>query len=202
MDGTLQQVLGRIVALLLIASVHGWALAFVAERLGDPGPRYDGRRTFDPFAHLDAVGALGIVIFGIGWIKPVAVDHAKLRFGPLGAFLLTLSGLGAVLALAVVTALLRNPLVTAAPGTLPLYGVVVLQAVSSLSVGFVLFNLVPVPPLTAAHVLRALSPAVGRVFDRYRLVFTGVVAAAVASGAAAWLMLPVYRPAARFVLGL
>ena len=202
MDVTLQQVLSRIVALLLIVPLHGAALAVAAERLGDPGPRYDGRTTLDPFAHLSLLGGVGMILFGLGWIKPLAIDHRALRYGPLGALLMALAGFAAVLALAVVAALLRGPLVTAAPGTLPLYGVVALQAISTLSVGFVLLNLVPVPPLTAAHVLRALVPAVGPVFDRYRTVFTLLVAALVASGAAAWLMLPVYRPASRAILGL
>jgi len=198
---TLQQVLFRLVALLIVAAVHGYSLAWAADRLGDPGPRYDGRKTLDPFAHLDLLGGLGFVLFGFGWIKPMVLDREELNPGRLGPVLVALAGLASVLLLAGVAELMRRPLILSASGNLPLYGIVLLETLSTLSLSFVLINLVPVPPLTGAHFLRGLVPAVALFFDRYRTGFTVLVAAFVASGLAGWIFLPIYRPVARLMLG-
>ena len=52
--------------------------------LGDPGPRYDGRLTANPFVHLDLFGSLALLLFGLGWSKPVAIDRKLLRGGRAG----------------------------------------------------------------------------------------------------------------------
>ena len=201
MGVSLQQVLFRLVALLIIAMVHGYALALTADRLGDPGPRYDGRRSLNPFVHLDTVGALCLIMFGFGWIKPIALEARLLRFGRFGPVLVALAGLAAVLALAGVAELLRRPLIGSISGNLPLYGVVLLEAISTLSLAFVLLNILPLMPLTGLCFVTALAPGVELVMLRYRTTFTVVVAAFVVSGLADWVFLPLYRPAARFLLG-
>ena len=198
---SLQQVLFRLVALLIIAAVHGYTLALTADRLGDPGPRYDGRRSLNPFVHLDTVGALCLVVFGFGWIKPVALEARLLRFGRFGPVLVALAGLSAVVALAGVAELLRRPLIGSVSGNLPLYGVVLLEAISTLSLAFVLLNIIPLMPLTGVCFLTVLAPTLEPVMLRYRTAFTVVVAAIVASGLADRVFLPVYRPVARFLLG-
>ena len=79
MDVTLQQVLFRLAAYAAVAAVHGWALAAAAGLAGDPGPRYDGRRTLDPFAQGDPFGAACAAVFGLSWIRPMALDGTALR---------------------------------------------------------------------------------------------------------------------------
>ena len=54
--------------------VHEWAHGFVATKLGDPTPRYQGRLSLNPLKHIDYVGALCILLVGVGWAKPVQVD--------------------------------------------------------------------------------------------------------------------------------
>src|SRR3970282_3029733 len=54
---------------------HGW----VADRLGDPTARLQGRLTLNPLPHIDPMGALAFVIAGFGWAKPVPVNAANLR---------------------------------------------------------------------------------------------------------------------------
>ncbi|HXA26387.1 MAG TPA: site-2 protease family protein, partial [Acetobacteraceae bacterium] len=78
-DLTLQQVVLRIGAVLLIASVHGFAVAATACAMGDAGPRYDGRLGLSPLRHVDPIGGLLVVLFTVGWIRPVAVDPGGLR---------------------------------------------------------------------------------------------------------------------------
>ena len=71
-------------ALLLGITVHEFAHAYTADRLGDDTPRLQGRVTLWPLAHLDPVGTLLMVIstisgFGIGWGKPVQTNPARYR---------------------------------------------------------------------------------------------------------------------------
>jgi hypothetical protein len=77
---TLQQFVLRLLAMVFVAAIHGFAVAGTACALGDPGPRYDGRLTANPFTHLDLLGTLAGV-FSLGWIRPIAIDPALLRFG-------------------------------------------------------------------------------------------------------------------------
>jgi Zn-dependent protease len=72
--------LGAVVTALLVGiSFHEFSHAFAAERLGDPTPRYRGRLTLNPFAHLDPTGTILLFIAGVGWGKPVPVNPNLMR---------------------------------------------------------------------------------------------------------------------------
>src|SRR5579859_7467499 len=78
----------NLVALVLSICVHEYGHALVADKLGDPLPRSQGRLTLNPLAHVDPVGTLlfPLVAFGltmsgsmlgayvVGWGKPVQVS--------------------------------------------------------------------------------------------------------------------------------
>ena len=83
-DFTLQSIAFRVLALLIIAGVHGAIIAGAAVFLGDKGPKYDGRLTIVPSNHIDLVGAISLVIFGLGWAKPMAIDAQQFRIGRIG----------------------------------------------------------------------------------------------------------------------
>ena len=69
----------RVPALLFAITIHEYAHAQAADAMGDPTPRYMGRLTMNPLAHLDVFGALMLVIVGFGWAKPVAIDDNNFR---------------------------------------------------------------------------------------------------------------------------
>ncbi len=106
-DLTLQQIVLRFFALLLIVGVHGAVVAATACALGDQGPRYDERLRLSPLAHIDLLGFAAGVLFAIGWIKPVAIDPAALRIGRLGLVVIVVTAAMAVLAFALALQLLR-----------------------------------------------------------------------------------------------
>jgi hypothetical protein len=81
LDLTIQLVVLRLVAGVLMVTVHGMAIAAAAVLLGDKGPRYDGRLTLLPTRHIDFVGLGSIMLSGFGWSRPVAIETAQLRFG-------------------------------------------------------------------------------------------------------------------------
>ena len=67
-------VLSSLAVIFFTLPLHEWAHAFVATKLGDPTPKYQGRLSINPFKHIDYIGALMIIFVGIGWAKPVNVD--------------------------------------------------------------------------------------------------------------------------------
>ncbi len=69
----------RVAAVLLALAIHEYAHAAVAVRLGDPGPKFDGRLTLNPLAHLDPVGTLMLFFFSFGWAKPVMVNPTRFK---------------------------------------------------------------------------------------------------------------------------
>src|SRR6478609_6884165 len=74
-----------LVSLVLSIAVHEFGHAFVADRLGDPLPRAQGRVTLNPIAHIDPIGTLLFPFLGamtganlLGWGKPVQTSmHAR-----------------------------------------------------------------------------------------------------------------------------
>ncbi len=63
-----------IIAILIAISVHEWAHAITANRLGDPTAEQQGRLTLNPIAHIDPIGAIMFLVVGFGWAKPVPVN--------------------------------------------------------------------------------------------------------------------------------
>ena len=55
------------VSLVIAVTVHEFCHALMADKLGDPTPRLNGRITLNPLAHLDPLGTLALLIARIGW---------------------------------------------------------------------------------------------------------------------------------------
>lgn len=148
-----------IFALLVAITVHEYAHAYAAERLGDPTPRLAGRLTLNPLAHLDPIGTLMLLIIRLGWGKPVPVDPFNLRHprrdmaiisfaGPL-TNLITATGLSILLRIFYL-------LVTFSFFSLLLEAVII--PVVILNVTLAIFNLTPIHPLDGGKVLIGLLP--------------------------------------------
>ncbi len=64
----------RIPAVLLALSIHEAAHGWMANKLGDPTARSLGRLTVNPLKHLDPIGTISMLVFGVGWAKPVPIN--------------------------------------------------------------------------------------------------------------------------------
>ena len=73
---------------LIAFPVHEFAHAAMAVRLGDNTPKWQGRYTLNPLAHIDPIGAALILFTGFGWAKPVPVNTYRLNGNPKVAFAL------------------------------------------------------------------------------------------------------------------
>jgi Zn-dependent protease len=140
------------IVLLASLSVHEWAHAFVADKLGDDTPRQDGRVTLDLRAHIDPVGTIVmplicIFLFGtrfafIAWAKPVILNPSNFRNPKRDEALVTLAGPAANAAIALVAVVAGGLLVVSHPMLAEL-----IQRVVMMNVGLAVFNMLPIPPL-------------------------------------------------------
>lgn len=197
-DYSLPQLVLRLLAYVFIAAVHGFSVAATAYALGDKGPRYDGRLRINPLAHLDVIGTVSGVLFSAGWIRPVAIDPGQLHFR--GVAVPRLGLLAVVMAATAATLASAAVLVRVRPLVLPLLSsdtfsttaFALIEIVAEQSLWFALVNLVPLPPLTGAHVLIAINPAWRHVIARLAPYGAIAIIALAAFGVPARLIGPLY----------
>lgn len=75
----LSRTLMMLPGILLGFVLHEFAHALVADKLGDPTPRSQGRITLDPRAHIDLIGFIMILLVGFGWAKPVMTNPRNFK---------------------------------------------------------------------------------------------------------------------------
>jgi Zn-dependent protease len=200
-DFSLQQLVLRLCALLFIVAVHGLAVAAAAVALGDPGPRQDGRLTLNPFAHLDILGGVSALLFSVGWIRPIAIDPAKLRPGRAGLALAVIAGAAATLLSALALRLLRPMVLPLLPDTASALAFALVEMTGTLSVWFALLNLLPVPSLTGSHLLMIAMPQRGNWIAKLQPFAAVLLAVLAATGWVTGLLAPAYRVLAGPILG-
>lgn len=173
----------RIPALLFAITIHEYAHAQAADSMGDPTPRYMGRLTFNPMAHLDPIGALLLVVAGFGWAKPVQINTNNFRNRKEGIMKVSLAGPAANLFLTFLAAFVAAAMTKMGMMNMGVYKFLLWMQLYN--VWFAFFNLIPVPPLDGSKILsELLPPKLSWQFDdmigRYgfyiliALVFTGI----------------------------
>lgn len=145
--------------ILMSLTIHEFAHAFVADRLGDPTPRYQGRITLNPRAHLDPLGTVALFVAGFGWGKPVMFDPNNLKHPVRDAAIIALAGPVSNVIIALVAALALHLTVTLSlTGIISSLLLVCLPIIVFYNLMLAIFNLVPVYPLDGSKVLLALLP--------------------------------------------
>ncbi len=147
-------------SLVLALTIHEYAHAKVADTLGDPTPRANGRVTLDPRAHLDPLGTILILVVGFGWGRPVEFDPYNLRNPRRDTALIALAGPASNIILAIILSIVSNFFVA---GSL-FAGVIPLMIMINISLA--IFNLVPVFPLDGEKILKGfLSTDLAHEYD-------------------------------------
>jgi Zn-dependent protease len=199
-DFTLQQIVLRFFAVLLIVGVHGVVVAATARALGDPGPRYDGRLKLNPLAHIDLIGFAAGVLFSVGWIKPVEIDPGALRIGRVGLVVVVAAAAVGVLILVIALQLVRPLVLPILDDTTSTLTFALIETIGQLGVWFALLNLLPLPPFTGSHLLAALVPKTGEPMRRLHIYFALLLVVIAATGVITRALEPAYRMIADLVL--
>lgn len=152
----------QIVVLVFSVIIHEVSHGAVAEVLGDPTARLEGRLTLNPVSHIDPVGSILVPIltslagFTFGWAKPVPYNPYNLRNRQWGEALVAAAGPLSNLAIALVFGLLirfSDTLGIQSEAFLTVSSLIVL-----INILLAVFNSVPIPPLDGSKVLAAILP--------------------------------------------
>ena len=156
-------------ALLIAISMHEFAHGYMSYLLGDPTPKMDGRLTLNPFRHLDVWGTLCLLVFHVGWAKPIRVNTRNYKNKRRDMILVAAAGPLMNFILAFLFMLLYGLIYKfETSGVLLNYLYVLSYYAAQLNVGLGVFNLIPVPPLDGANILAEIVPAVNRFYSRFR----------------------------------
>jgi Zn-dependent protease len=154
-----------LILLVLSLTVHEFAHAWAAWRLGDDTAALAGRLTLNPIPHIDPLGTLILPLLGVpfGWAKPVPVNPSRFRRDvsmSTGDILTSAAGPLSNLLLAVLAAVALGVLARFAPGVVHngSGAFEFLRGLMFVNTALMIFNLLPIPPLDGGHVAANLVP--------------------------------------------
>ncbi len=161
----LYEFLAIIIAFVIALTLHEFAHAWIADRLGDPTARLLGRLTVHPKAHLDPLGTLMILFASFGWAKPVPFDPYNLKSPRRDTMLISLAGPAMNVLIAGIAALLLRlfllvPLAASLWFLVPVFNLLVttFSMLVIVNVNLAIFNLIPIHPLDGFKIVEGMLP--------------------------------------------
>lgn len=143
-------------AIIIGLTVHEWAHAFAADKLGDPTAKNLGRMTLNPFAHIDLFGFLCLLVVGFGWAKPVPVNPRNFKNYRRDDIIVSLAGIAMNLVVAFfATILFYFGVYHWNLGSNEAFYTIFLSIVT-INLSLAVFNLLPIYPLDGSHVFESL----------------------------------------------
>jgi len=159
---------GLLFYILLVAclGLRAYAQAWMADRLGDPTPRDEGRLSLNLVVHMDLIGSvilpllsifylqphIGSLKFFIAWTKPVPINPANFEHPQRDTLLTQFAPTMMGLLLATITAV--------AGGLTAHYSDKITEVAGSLiaiNAMLIVLDLIPLPPLPGGMLLRAFG---------------------------------------------
>lgn len=147
----------RLPGLLMAIIIHEVSHGYMAYKLGDTTAKDQGRLSLNPINHIDPVGFIFMLVFRIGWAKPVPIDSRYFKDRKKGILLVSLAGpVSNFITAIVLTFILIFNIVN------PFFYSETIGYMLQLGVWYNImlgtFNLLPLPPLDGSKVLASLLP--------------------------------------------
>lgn len=150
-----------LLVVLVAVSVHESAHALVSYLLGDDTAKLQNRISLNPLNHIDPfmsvilpVALMMMKLPAFGGAKPVMINSRKIKYGDYGMALVALAGPISNFLLAFIC---FGGLSLAVRLGNSFWSELMMLSVQ-VNLGFMLFNLLPIPPLDGSRVLYALVP--------------------------------------------
>ena len=157
------QVLGIVIVFSVVVFsmvIHELMHGLASYWLGDDTAKLQGRLSLNPLKHIDPVMTLLVPVLLymaggpiFGGAKPVPINTNKIKYGDYGLALVALAGPLSNLVLAFISFGILTGL-GADGGLLAL----ILSLMVQVSLGFMIFNLLPIPPLDGSRIIYAIAP--------------------------------------------
>lgn len=147
----LQRTLYIIPGILIGITVHEFAHAFVAYKLGDNTPKIQGRVSLNPIRHIDPVGLIALLFIGFGWGKPVEVNPNNFKHTRRDNLLTDIAGIITNVVFAIIfTGIIKLIYMYQFGFLMSEAGEItisILNYIVWINLVLAVFNLIPVPPL-------------------------------------------------------
>ena len=153
----LLQLLSGVIPSLICITLHELSHGLVAYKLGDDTAKRAGRLTLNPLKHLDPIGLLMMLTVHFGYAKPVPVNMNKFKNPKRDMAITALAGPASNVLITVVFLLLYGALYRPLGGSRGgAYVLDMLQLTAYISMGYAIFNMLPIPPLDGSKVVFSL----------------------------------------------
>lgn len=151
---------------LIAITFHEFAHGYAAYKLGDDTAKNQGRLSLNPFAHLDPIGTLMLLVAGFGWGKPVEVDprnYTRKISMEKGEAIVSLAGplMNFILAIAftlIYCAIYKFASAAFMTSTVGTIIMLLISSTISINIGLGVFNLIPLPPLDGSKIIMPFLP--------------------------------------------
>ena len=148
----------RAVVVLIAIPFHEAAHALVSHWLGDDTAVRAGRLSLNPMRHFDPLGALCMLVGGVGWARPVGVNPRNYKDPKVGMAVSAAAGPLSNFLLAFVSMILYKVVLYTGAGqavqALPLF----LYDMVVMNLSLAVFNLIPVPPFDGSRIVLLVLP--------------------------------------------
>lgn len=182
-----------LVVLMVATPIHECAHGWMAKALGDDTAERSGRLTLNPVHHLDLFGTICMLLFGIGWGKPVPINPSrcrKVKSGKTAMALTALAGPVSNIVLSLIFMIIYKVVYYTCGSVANIaYFLSALIFIIDINLFLAVFNLIPIPPLDGSKIFLAIIPKklyffimgyVNRIetsyfFVRYRIIIKCVI---------------------------
>lgn len=145
-----------IISVIIHEIAHGW----VANKLGDPTARLEGRLSLNPLKHIDPFGSVVLPLFLLlsgsgfvfGWAKPVPVDERYFKRPTRDNLLVSSAGIAANILLAALCGTCIRLLGRFDANVLTMLLASFFFILMLVNLILAAFNLIPVPPLDGSKI--------------------------------------------------
>ena len=155
-------------AALIALTVHEYSHAYAAYKLGDDTAKNFGRLTLNPIKHIDPYGAICMILFHIGWAKPVPINTRNFKDPRKGMAISSAAGPASNLVLGffsafvylLVFSLVKDIRFESENFTFNLLVNLLnfLLVFHQINIGLGLFNLLPIPPFDGSRLAYVFLP--------------------------------------------
>ena len=161
-----EYILSALVVLLAL-TIHEFSHGYAAYKLGDPTAKSFGRLTLNPIKHLDPIGAVCMLLFRVGWAKPVPINPGYFKKPKRDFAITALAGPVSNLILSFFSAFLYlfayallKDLEFSSEFTLSLAqnALLFIWLLHIINLSLAIFNMLPIPPFDGSRILYAILP--------------------------------------------
>lgn len=153
---------------LITLAIHEYSHAYAAYKLGDDTAKSMGRLTLNPLKHLDPVGAICMLLFHVGWAKPVPINARNFKNPKKGFAISALAGPLSNILMSFFSALVYLITLVSIRDASLVYGsfaysfwsnvLLFISLFHTINLGLGVFNLLPIPPFDGSRILNVILP--------------------------------------------